>query len=152
VSELPREIDTDGDRKDLEVAKSDSFPAVVLDQVVEKWKDLISGISSINSSIGALLKSSKPSAVEGNTVVLNVSYKFHKERMESTSNKKIIEKVLEEVLGQKTAIRCIVTQKEVVNKAGETGELTDLNIRIPQNVIIDNNTSVVKVFDGSLPL
>lgn len=125
---------------------------VFISAVQEKWREIMAQVSKINSSVGALLKSSKPISVEGNTILLEVSYKFHKERLESSANLKIVEKVLDEAFGCHSSIKCVVCQRE-------TGDLTDMNVRIPQNVVvtgktmfIDSKTSVVEVFDGGLPL
>ena len=118
---------------------------VVLDLVQEKWREFVAQVSRINSSVGALIKSARPLSVDGNAIVLEVSYKFHKERLESSANLKIVEKALREVFDCRSTIKCFVCQKEA-------SDLTDLNIKIPQNVVIDSKLGVVEVFDGGLPL
>ncbi|MFA5776292.1 MAG: DNA polymerase III subunit gamma/tau [Patescibacteria group bacterium] len=137
---------------DIALASTENPKAFSIDIVVKRWREAISLVSKINSSVGALIKSAKPVSVEGSAILLEVSYKFHKERLESSANLKIVEKVLKEVFGYRSTIKCVVCQKESSKKEGETGDLTDLNIRIPQNIIIDGKTSVVEVFDGGLPL
>lgn len=136
--------------------EDDSLPvsqAMPLKEIAEgKWKEVVMEVMKINNSISALLKSGKPMGVEANFIVLEVSYKFHKERLESSINRKIVEKVLEDVFGKKMSVKCMVCQKERQNKEGETGDLTDLNVRIPQRVDINSKTSVIEVFDGGLPL
>jgi hypothetical protein len=124
--------------------------SITMSKVEDKWKELVARITLANNSIGALLKSSRLRTVEGNTIALDVSYKFHKERLESMANKKVIEKAIEEVLGQKGTIRCEVCQIGNGKINGESGNLTDLNIRLPHDVVIDSKTRVVEVFDGGL--
>jgi DNA polymerase-3 subunit gamma/tau len=132
------------------VASTENPSTFSIDIVVEKWREVISQVSRINSSVGALVKSAKPTSVEGLSVLLEVSYKFHKERLESSTNLKIVEKVLEEIFNRRSTVKCVVCKKEP--------NLTDLNIRTPQNIVIDSKTvvfdktSVVEVFDGGLPL
>jgi len=136
---------------------SDESPAELsADLVKERWREVFALVSKVNSSVGALVKSAKPVDVKGKTIVLEVSYKFHKERLESSTNLRIVEKILTEVFGCASSIRCIVCQKE--------GDLTDFNVRIPQNVVVDSKTivfdktvafgktNVIEVFDGGLPL
>ncbi len=125
---------------------------VALEIVENRWREVVSQVTKINNSVGALVKSGKPVQVEENSVVLEVSYKFHKERLESSANKKLVEKVLEEIFGDKLGFRCTVCQRIEVKKEGEVGDLTDLNIRIPQDMVITGKTVVTDVFDGGLPL
>lgn len=120
--------------------------------VESRWKEVVAEVTKVNSSVGALVKSGKPARTEGNIIVLEVSYKFHKERLESTLNKKIVDGVLSNVLGGGVSFKCVVCQKEEKQKDKEVGELTDLNIRIPQGLVITGNTSVNEVFDGGLPI
>ncbi|PIS22786.1 DNA polymerase III, subunit gamma and tau [candidate division WWE3 bacterium CG08_land_8_20_14_0_20_41_10] len=127
-----------------EVSPKDNSSTVIISAVQERWREIVAQVSKINSSVGALLKSSKPISVEGSTVLLEVSYKFYKERLESSANLKIVEKVLDEVLNCHSTIKCVVCPRG--------GDLTDMNVRIPQNIVITSKTSVVEVFDGGLPL
>lgn len=114
-------------------------------EVIEgQWREVVSKVTKTNSSVGALVKSGKPINIEDNLVLLEVSYKFHKERLESSANKKIVDRVLEEVFGKRLGIKCVVCQKTEPKKDGETGDLTDLNVRVPQ--------MVNEVFDGGLPI
>jgi DNA polymerase-3 subunit gamma/tau len=117
---------------------------VVLDVVQEKWREVLAEVAKLNNSVGALVKSAKPVGVDGSVIVLEVLYKFHKERLESSTNLKLVEQALTAVFNLRTTIKCTVCPRELPKKDGETGELTDLNVRIP--------TSAAEVFDGGLPL
>lgn len=131
--------------------KASEHPA--LNMISEKWKDVVSSATRINNSVGALLKSGKPVGVEDNFIILEVSYKFHKERLESTANKKIVEKALEEFFEDRLTLKCIVNPKEAApRKEGETGDLTDLNIRVPVGPDLTKKATAAEVFDGALPL
>jgi len=136
-----------------EVKQDDPPGTFTADTVKEKWREVVTEVSRINNSVSALIKSAKPIGVKRGVVLLEVSYKFHKERLESSANLKIVEAALKEVFGYRSTIKCVVCQKE-----GRASDLTDLNVRIPQNIVIDNKTvvfdktNVVEVFDGGLPL
>ena len=125
---------------------------VAFSRVEACWKEVVVGVNKINNSVGALVKAGRPAGIEGNAIMLEVSYKFHKERLESTANKKLVEKVLAEVFGCDVGFKCAVCQKVEVKKEGEVGDLTDLNIRIPQDMVITGTTVVTDVFDGGLPI
>lgn len=128
------------------------FEEIAFSKVEACWKEVVAGVNKINNSVGALVKAGRPAGVEGNAILLEVSYKFHKERLESTANKKLVEKVLTEVFGCDVGFKCAVCQKAEVTKEGEVGDLTDLNIRIPHDMVITSTTVVTDVFDGGLPI
>lgn len=126
--------------------------SLLISAIEERWREVVVGVARINNSVSALLKSGKPVNVEKDFIIMEVSYKFHKERLESSANKKIVEKVLEEIFEKRISIKCVVCERVETRKEGETGELTDLNIRIPQDMVITSKTNVVEVFDGGLPI
>jgi DNA polymerase-3 subunit gamma/tau len=72
------------------------------------WKKILSEIHPINASIEGLLRASCPVGYDGKTLTLGVFYKFHKERLEDTHHKKILEDVIEKVLNSPTRIVCIL--------------------------------------------
>lgn len=126
--------------------------ATDLSRIEASWSEVVARVSKINNSVGALIKAGRPTGVEGSEILLEVSYKFHKERLESAGNRKLVEKVLAEFFGSNISFKCLVCQKDVEKKDGEVGDLTDLNVRIPQGIVITSTTPVTDVFDGGLPL
>ncbi len=103
-TESPRKISS-RDKKDLKETKPVSG-------ISGKWDTILQSVRTYNHSLEALLKSSRPLKVEGESLILEVFYKFHKERLEEPRNRNILEKVVSEVLGVPTKIRCILGQKE----------------------------------------
>jgi len=57
----------------------------------------------------AILRSAgvKPVAIEGDTVVLAFRYPIHKEKMETTENQQVAEKIISNFLGHPCHVRCI---------------------------------------------
>lgn len=79
--------------------------------IVGKWDVVLQTVRSYNHSLEALLKSSRPLKMEGGNLILEVFYKFHKERLEETKNRSVLEKVLSEVIGSPVKVRCILGKK-----------------------------------------
>lgn len=77
----------------------------------EIWKQILLSIKPINTSIEALLRATRPVDYDGKTLTLGVYYKFHKERLEETNHRRILEEVVAQVLGQ-SVIRVICTLTE----------------------------------------
>lgn len=113
------------------------------------WEEVLKAISEKNSSITALLKSSKPIEIAEDRLILEVYYAFHKERIEATKNRQIIELALKTIYKVDLKVLCKVSPNKPKSLAKyETGDLTDYNVAVPAN----NNKDVsTDVFDGALP-
>lgn len=71
------------------------------------WGKILAETKSKNISLEALLRGARPIGFDGNTLNLAVYYKFHKERLEVDQYKRLLEGVLESVLGLSPArIQC----------------------------------------------
>lgn len=67
--------------------------------IESKWPAVLAGIKPFNHSLEALLRSSKPVSIRESSLVVEVFYAFHRDRLDEEKNKRAIEKVVEEVLG-----------------------------------------------------
>jgi len=125
-----------------------------LEKIKDKWKDIIEESKGLNRSIFLLLKNGFPTKVEGKFLILQVGFPFHKERIESVKNKRIIEGLVQEICSVDIKIKCEVNEalkpKKKLKK-GETGVLTDKNITPIEDNIFDKE-AVLSNFDGSLPI
>lgn len=83
----------------------------------EAWKNILIGIKPINASIEALLRAARPVSYENNVLTLGVYYKFHKERLEATNHRKVLEDVVGQVLKSPTRVDCRLVEpppKEII--------------------------------------
>ncbi len=127
----------------------------VVDEVSHKWEEIVNSASLINNSISALLKSCKPINYDSGELILEVVYKFHKERLENSKNKALVEEVVKAHFSRIKGIRCVLSsvKPETKNKF-EVGELTDMNISPVVGTSINNVSpeNLVNIFDGGLPM
>jgi DNA polymerase III subunit gamma/tau len=120
---------------------------ISVDDVKKSWKKILNSTIVHNNSIYALLKSAKPCEIEGANLTIEVSYAFHKERLETPRNRKIVEGVIKEILEVPLNLNCKVSEKKPSKKEEkEVGELTD------QNIIPVYSSNLNEIFDGGLPL
>ncbi len=125
-------------------------PVISLKKVMTKWDTFVKQSKDLNHSLAALLNSSKPVGVEGNLLVLEVFYPFHKERLESMRTRRILEDLSKSVFGICLGAKCVISaDKPKKLKKGETGILTDMNISVPAGV---DKKSILEAFDGGLPI
>jgi DNA polymerase-3 subunit gamma/tau len=120
---------------------------ITLEKVEEKWKEVLKKSNDLNHSITTLLKSGKLVGLEGKFLIFEVSYPFHKERLESHKNRGLIEDLLEEVYGVSLGVKCTICKEKPKSKYRDTGVLTDYNVSMPPL----EEATLLDVFDGGLP-
>lgn len=72
-----------------------------------KWQEFLAEVKSKNNSIHAILRVCEPD-FNGDEVCLTFPYKFHKERIEDTHNRQIVEETLTKVYGEKYRVKCVL--------------------------------------------
>ena len=134
--------------------KTKAVPGVVSVEVVANiWGSVISEVSQINNTISALLKAAKVFDMDGQYILVEVPFDFHKERLESTKNRKVVEDTASSILETEVYIKCIVKKQDRPKKTGTTGKLTDYNVMVPSgSPAPEMNDNILNVFDGGLPL
>ncbi len=79
----------------------------------EVWRTILAHVKPINTSIEALLRAARPIGYDGKVLTLGVFYKFHKERLEENSHRRVLEDVVAGVLGNPARIVCTLTEPPV---------------------------------------
>lgn len=129
----------------------------------ERWGDVVKMSVERNQTVHALLKATRPKQVSNGSVILEVFYKFHKERLETAKNRQVVEGILAAVFGNALSLCCVLSEERPVKNARhESGELTDYNVQpvskeaLPREVTVSSeipeDASASDVFDGSLPI
>lgn len=88
------------------------------------WKTILTRVRPINTSIEALLRAARPVGYDGSNLTLGVYYRFHKERLEEVSHRKILEDVAASVIGCPIKVTCTLTDPPV-KKDVSTPPLTE---------------------------
>ena len=83
----------------------------VLERIESLWDDIKRDVRPRSPMLQALLKDVRPVDVEGNTIVLLASSGFHKSNLEKPQNIKIVEDVINKLLGEVFALRCTSESK-----------------------------------------
>ncbi len=90
------------------------------------WKKILAEVKPISLSIAGLLNSAKLLGFEDNRIKLGVYYQFHKDKLEETKTKKMLEDIALSIFGKEVRIECCLEE------APARQELTDVN---NQNII-----------------
>jgi len=83
-----------------------------IEEIVEKWGNLLSAIKCCNYSVEAFLRASRPKLIKGNILVLEVFYPFHKDRLEESRNRKIVEDGVTKVFGINLSFECVLAKNK----------------------------------------
>ncbi len=93
----------------------------------EVWSKILKEVKERNASTLALLRASKPIEYKGENMKLGVYYKFHKEHLESSSHRDLVEEIVGRAVGSPIRLTCILTEppKKVVEEV--SGALAEPN-------------------------
>jgi DNA polymerase-3 subunit gamma/tau len=83
---------------------------VSLESVLAKWPEILEKVKPLNHSVQAFLRACRPLAINGEFLMLEVFYKFHKDQLESEKCRRIFEKVASEVLGCPVKLKCSLSE------------------------------------------
>ncbi len=152
------------EKQDLEVKKVEETPVgeaglevapgvINIEIINNNWKTIVTEVSSVNNSVSALLKMARLAGVDGRSILLEVPFDFHKERLETSKNRTIIEEILSTILEEEMHIKCDVRKQGKALGVRETGRLTDYNVSMnTKTPAPEMNEKLLDVFDGGLPL
>lgn len=76
--------------------------------IAKLWPEVLQAIKPYNHTLEALLKGCEPGSFEENVLTLNFKYKFHKEKIEDMTNRRIVEEVIQKVTGTSLTVACVL--------------------------------------------
>jgi DNA polymerase III subunit gamma/tau len=108
---------------DEEAARAANADISTFEQVESLWPQVVRDVRPFSTTVQALLKDVRPIDVEGNTIVLLATSRFHKENLEKHPNRQIVEEVIKKRFGSVFAIRCTTeTRAETRDLRGQIRE------------------------------
>lgn len=90
---------------------------VALEDIKASWDQILTVIKPLNHSVAAFLRAARPKEVNGNTVILEVFYQFHKDKLEEDRNRRIVEEGLEKICSSRLKIKCVLGENETKKAA-----------------------------------
>jgi DNA polymerase-3 subunit gamma/tau len=82
--------------------------ALSLDQIKEKWADLLRHAADRNPSLVFILRIGQPMAINNGTLEIGFKYRFHKERINEVKNNQILRGLIREVMGSDIKVSGVV--------------------------------------------
>ncbi len=85
---------------------------VSLSEVEKNWNEFLNRVKVVNAHVVALLRATKPLEFDGEVIVLEVFYRFHKDKLEEPKILKILDSKMEEVLGKNVRLKFQLASRE----------------------------------------
>lgn len=95
-----------------EAISSDDNFTISVEEVGTAWGQLLMTIKPYNHSVEAFLRASRPAKTRGRTLILEVFYPFHKDRLEEPRNRKIVEMGLKKVFHVDMSFECVLAKSK----------------------------------------
>ncbi len=92
----------------------------------EVWKIILNRVGSLDISVEALLRATKPLRLDSNFLELGVYYSFHKGKLEEIKHRQLLERVCSEVFGRDVKVACsLIKPPEVKGKFNSRVEVEE---------------------------
>ena len=102
-------------------------PSVTLQEVQEKWDEFLVEIKRHNQSVASALKIGQPTGIAKNgEVVIAFQHRFHRERINESRVRDLVERVLAELIGKQLYIQTVIDPSIALPAAAAILEQDDL--------------------------
>jgi DNA polymerase-3 subunit gamma/tau len=105
---------------------------ITVDYVKANWQRVLTELRSKKITVSAMLGEGKVKSLEGNEIIIELprGYDFHKSQLEQAQNKRLIESVIESVLGKTLSIHPELEENPTTESVHSPSEIPlDSNIR-----------------------
>lgn len=86
-----------------------------LEKIEELWGEVLKAVKPYNHSVEAFLRAARPKKMEGDRLVIEVFYKFHKDKLEEAKNRQIVDKGLRQIYGEGINFVCVLGERRKQN-------------------------------------
>lgn len=141
--EIPAEIETEAAEPNP-ISLASLEPALTNlargQDLLEKWEEFLLRVRQKNSSIEALLRSSKPISADGEKAQIEVYYQFHREQLQQPKFRSMLDQCMNEVLGAQVLLEfTLAAQSQIGAKlstvSGQVNEEEHL-IKLAKEILV----------------
>ena len=119
---------------------------ITLEQIKEKWEEVLAVLKNYNQSLASTLKHHRPTAIKENGIIeISFKYKFYQQRINESKNRQILEKTLEDIFKIPLRVETVLV-KRLPQESTEVAE-ADKKTNLPPQQSLE---SIVQTFGGQL--
>ena len=97
------------------VQKNKDYGVVKIEEIENKWGEILAAVKPFNHSVEAFLRAARPQKIDKGELIIEVFYKFHKDKLEEAKHRQIVERGLDKVFGEGMSFRCVLAEKKSVS-------------------------------------
>lgn len=111
--DIKQNSDIDNKIEVEEIVRTDNDSLISLEQIKTEWGEVLSNLKIKSLPAYTLASKGEPVEIAGKllTIGFNEQYKFDKERLESSGNKKLLEDTIKNVFGLNLEVRCKIFER-----------------------------------------
>lgn len=146
ATSLEKEKEDEKESKEKPAGKKSSSKEITN----EVWGQVLQEVKPRNHSVEALLRATRPSEFDGRTLTLEVFYKFHKERLEQETYRRIVEEATSQILQRRVRIVCLLSEKPNAASVREDRPQKETSPNLEPVVDEDIIKAAKEIFGGKL--
>ncbi len=112
--------------KDMHLLDTTGEKQVTIEELNSKWPEVVVGVKSFNHNLYAFIAASRIKEVKSNVIALEVAYKFHKQKIESSKSKKVLKEIFIKEFGADLKIECEVNPA-LIKSRGQNNGLSEVS-------------------------
>src|SRR3989344_1646244 len=96
--------------------------------IQKNWSDFLQKVRPHNTHLTAILRATRPFQLDGNDLICEVFYRFHKEKLEEIKTIRLLEGIMEEVMGKKIKLKFVLVKKaDQAPKAVKSSDVIEID-------------------------
>ena len=98
----------------VEVSAKGATPlksSVPFARIQKNWSDFLQKVRPHNTHLTAILRATRPFKLDGSDLICEVFYRFHKEKLEEVKTIRLLEEIMEKVMGTKIKLKFVLVKK-----------------------------------------
>ena len=88
----------------------ENIPVIGVDEIKRKWPEVFEQVAECNASLPLFLQSCEVNGITGNFLELGFEYDLYVQTINKDKNRKLVESILERVLGKAVKIRAVLSK------------------------------------------
>lgn len=128
-------------KEDEVVEKVKQDTKIALDDFKKNWPEILKSVKPHNHSVEAFLRASSPLSWDGKYLVLEVFYKFHKERLEDDKCRSLIEKIISDMMSESVKLKFVLGEGKKTRVADDVSGKA-----VPDDII----KAATEIFQGAV--
>lgn len=97
--------------------ESEREQVIDFEEILSRWPEVVKTVRAKNYSLEALLRATRPKEVKAKFLILEVFYKFHKDKLETDKCRITLEQAVKEIYHLPLSVKCVLGERPQAKKS-----------------------------------